>query len=991
MAEALINDPRKKLYSALVSSPDKDLAGQVKRFSYNKFNSLLDNTDFVKDLFLDISERGVVLDPKNPRSSQDPNEFISAFVQKEIPQAPPAPKPQAAPVAPPPVEEEPYVPKPQPAIGSPEYDAQLQAQYGGMKPTLGATFGGAPAAFETKAQKKQEQISPAFKAQKLAFEDVPIAEEQRRAQRQFAKAMKEQQQIEQQQPKGFFEDLGKQVKRGLAQGRAVQSVNMEQLRDAARGKNLEAIPYEQIAAANKAVKEFGQTQSDIDLAAKEGWIKDAWDVVKALPGVTIESLASLGRSGIEEAIVGAGTGAAAGSIIPGLGTAAGAGLGGAASMVQSGRNLEYFGTLMQELEAKGVDITDPAKLKYGIATYGKDADKTAITRANTIAAVESFLPIAGRGAEALATRVGSKVAQKPLQAIGKGLSYEPIAGPLGGATGELAAQIASGQEIDPQAVALEAGGEGAATVAAIAKAIKSRKKPSAEPSITPESEIETVSAEELQGPGFQIAYAKTREEIPQEYRGTIAEVERPATRLGRFGPMERLFAYRVPTETIDITAPEAVTEEDIAEEIPFEEIPSEEVVVPPQEGDEDLAAFGRELEAIEQAAPVAPAEEELNIVEPDSELSQKILDNGEQVVSRLDAEKRIGDGERLFGFNEQDDSLVELSLQNLGAFPVDTIIAVRPEVIEEAPEAAPEEVVSAAPAEEVAPEVAPEAAPIKPVTETTQAISATKGDEAKKAMIKEIDSQVSEKENELIEKQKQAIQKAKDDLRAINDGDKSVIGDYVKKSGYKLITKEVIAENPKSELIKKSEGKYYNSTGASIQVKTAEQIAIDAASKKANSKPTGSKIGANQYVDAYNAIIKFSQDKITAEEAKDIIEKAGLKIPKAIEQSLKAPEVPAAPAPKGKRKAPAPKAEPAPATETKEGKKAEAKEEKVTTSEFTSEQSSEAATAFDKVKTSKGFDKKYGKGAYKALSDITKNFEDIMDKVSEKIKQDCIV
>ena len=58
--------------------------------------------------------------------------------------------------------------------------------------------------------------------------------------------------------------------------------------------------------------------------------------------------------------------------------------------------------------------------------------------------------------------------------------------------------------------------------------------------------------------------------------------------------------------------------------------------------------------------------------------------------------------------------------------------------------------------------------------------------------------------------------------------------------------------------------------------------------------------------------------------------------------------------------------------------------------EFTSQQSSEAATAFDKAKTSKGFDKKYGKGAYKALSDITKNFEDIMDGMSGKIKQDCL-
>jgi len=159
---------------------------------------------------------------------------------------------------------------------------------------------------------------------------------------------------------------------------------------------------------------------------------------------------------------------------------------------------------------------------------------------------------------------------------------------------------------------------------------------------------------------------------------------------------------------------------------------------------------------------------------------------------------------------------------------------------------------------------------------------------ARKAMSKEIDSQVSAKENELIEKQKQDIEKAKKDLEAINSGDKSVIDEYVKKSGYKLVTKEVIANNPKSELLKKSEGKYYLSTGASIQVKTAEQIAIDGASKKANSKPTGNKAGNNQYVDAYNAITKFSEGKITAEEAKSIIEKAGLKIPKAVEQSLKA-------------------------------------------------------------------------------------------------------
>ena len=175
-----------------------------------------------------------------------------------------------------------------------------------------------------------------------------------------------------------------------------------------------------------------------------------------------------------------------------------------------------------------------------------------------------------------------------------------------------------------------------------------------------------------------------------------------------------------------------------------------------------------------------------------------------------------------------------------------------------------------------------------PTSEQAPVAEAAKGeatDDARRAMSKEIDSQLLAKENELVEKQKQDIQKAKNDISAINNGDKSIIDGYVKKSGYKLVTKEVIANNPKSELLKKSEGKYYTSSGASIQVKTAQQIALDSATKKANSKATGSKAG-NQNADVYNAVTKFSQGKITAEEARDTIEKAGLKVPKAIQESL---------------------------------------------------------------------------------------------------------
>jgi hypothetical protein len=62
---------------------------------------------------------------------------------------------------------------------------------------------------------------------------------------------------------------------------------------------------------------------------------------------------------------------------------------------------------------------------------------------------------------------------------------------------------------------------------------------------------------------------------------------------------------------------------------------------------------------------------------------------------------------------------------------------------------------------------------------------------------------------------------------------------------------------------------------------------------------------------------------------------------------------------------------------------------------FTSKQEGNASTEFDgikkpsKIKT-KSFDNKYGNGAFERMQNITQNFEDIMDNLSDKIKQDCI-
>jgi hypothetical protein len=66
-----------------------------------------------------------------------------------------------------------------------------------------------------------------------------------------------------------------------------------------------------------------------------------------------------------------------------------------------------------------------------------------------------------------------------------------------------------------------------------------------------------------------------------------------------------------------------------------------------------------------------------------------------------------------------------------------------------------------------------------------------------------------------------------------------------------------------------------------------------------------------------------------------------------------------------------------------------------TQAEFTSKQESSASEEFDGTKKPskikmKSFDGKHGKGAFERMKNITDNFEDIMDGLSEKIKQDCL-
>lgn len=122
------------------------------------------------------------------------------------------------------------------------------------------------------------------------------------------------------------------------------------------------------------------------------------------------------------------------------------------------------------------------------------------------------------------------------------------------------------------------------------------------------------------------------------------------------------------------------------------------------------------------------------------------------------------------------------------------------------------------------------------------------------------------------EKQQREINEAKADLEKIKNNDSNTIAKYVKKSGYKLITKKII-ENTNNPLEKKAlagrEGDYYKSTGVSVLVKTAKSLALNGAQRKANSKATGISTARQEQIIQSKRI---ADEIAAASKAKDLLD-----------------------------------------------------------------------------------------------------------------------
>jgi len=169
----------------------------------------------------------------------------------------------------------------------------------------------------------------------------------------------------------------------------------------------------------------------------------------AIGEVVTESLAAMIRHGYARAGAGAAMGATAGSVIPVVGTAAGAGSGFMAGMGAASLNLEYSSKFIETLAEAGIDVKDADALK---AAFN---DEEMTDKARNIA-LRKGIPIAvfdlisGGVAGKFAAKAGSKALPKVIAGVKEGATQAAFGG-----GGELAGQLVAGEEINPVSILLE--------------------------------------------------------------------------------------------------------------------------------------------------------------------------------------------------------------------------------------------------------------------------------------------------------------------------------------------------------------------------------------------------------------------------------------------------------------------------------------------------------------------------------------------------------
>lgn len=297
-----------------------------------------------------------------------------------------------------------------------------------------------------------------------------------------------------------FNQLANFVKRGWYTGLGGRGAQAENF---AMGN----VDTENLAKYLKKANEIGTQKIEAEFAKDETFLKDADDLLAILVPSVMESFANMAGAGYQKLIGGTAAGAGVGAATGGLpGAVIGGGKGLQYAMLQQGYNLEFTGTVIDELQTKGlINLqADEATIKKQLDAAFADKKLMApiYEKANTraLAITGTDFVLSGMGGRVLKNLGKSKAAGKLLNTpvgqmfsqfaektvsnpvyrkaarltnrvaeldkkiagskLGKAGATIGVADMFGGAAGETLAQSLTQEELDWKSIAVEAGAEG---------------------------------------------------------------------------------------------------------------------------------------------------------------------------------------------------------------------------------------------------------------------------------------------------------------------------------------------------------------------------------------------------------------------------------------------------------------------------------------------------------------------------------------------------
>ena len=174
-----------------------------------------------------------------------------------------------------------------------------------------------------------------------------------------------------------------------------------------------------------------KTTKDLDKFFKSETFGEAFKIavlnpIDVIAPMTVESMAQFlpGMLNIAPATVSSGIvgGAAAGSLLPGAGTLAGAGVGMTAGMISAAGltsfSMEYTGKILEIMQEEGIDITNPDELLEGLRNERlmAKARKKGVLKGVPVAILDA---VSGGVAGRLIGKAGTGIASKALRGTGE--------------------------------------------------------------------------------------------------------------------------------------------------------------------------------------------------------------------------------------------------------------------------------------------------------------------------------------------------------------------------------------------------------------------------------------------------------------------------------------------------------------------------------------------------------------------------------------------